>query len=221
LAFEVAKLLSAVWDRAQVAGCQLLIFGSPENSGSEAKSRPGRRERAQVGSGANLDQLGCNRWSVSLMLPALGGSLGFEAESIQRPTCRSQDLKIEFESLERDNASILNLVVRAESYSVQGRIWGALEARQRIPRVTNTDLRGYRRAEPGWIADRICCLLTAAEICRMMADREPALQRVRDVLETYPAAKRLVSECRLCRRRSHNWRQFPAQSNSAVHVDER
>ena len=135
--------------------------------------------------------------------------------------CRWQDLKIESEPLERDNTSILNLVVRTESYSVQGRIWEALEARQRIPRVTNTDLRGYRRAEPGWIADRICCLSTAAEICRMMADREPALQRVRDVLETYPAAKRLVSECRLCRRRSHNWRQFPTQTNSAVHVDER
>jgi hypothetical protein len=54
-----------------------------------------------------------------------------------------------------------------------------------------------------------------------MADREPALQGVRDVLETHPAAKRLVSECRLCRRRSHNWRQFPGRSKSPVHIDER
>ncbi len=54
--------------------------------------------------------------------------------------------------------------------------------------------------------------------CRMMANREPALQRVRDVLETHPAARRLVCECRLCRRRSHNWRQFPARSKSAVTV---
>ena len=54
----------------------------------------------------------------------------------------------------------------------------------------------------------------------MMADREPALQQVRDVLETHPAAKQLVSECRLCTRRSHNWRQFPAGSKSAVHIGE-
>jgi hypothetical protein len=78
-------------------------------------------------------------------------TLGFEAESIHQPACRWQDLKIEFESLERDIAFILDLVVRAESCNVQGQIREALEAGQRIPRVTNTDLRDYRRDEPGWI----------------------------------------------------------------------
>lgn len=50
----------------------------------------------------------------------------------------------------------------------------------------------------------------------MMADRKPALQVVRHVLETHPAAKQLVGECQLCMRRSHNWRQFPARSQSAA-----
>jgi hypothetical protein len=89
--------------------------------------------------------------------------LGFEAESIPRPTCRWQDLNTEFESLERENASTLNLVMRAESYNVQGRIWEA-EARPRIPRVTNTELRGYRRDEPGWIADRAMSSLVSSHL---------------------------------------------------------
>jgi hypothetical protein len=51
------------------------------------------------------------------------------------------------------SASILNLVVRAESYAVRGHIWEAFEAGQRNPRVTDPDLRGYHRPEPGWIAE--------------------------------------------------------------------
>ena len=186
--------------------------------------RPGSQFGSELNGWAPVWQTEPN-WAGAAYLqydPALRPyTLGFEAESIERPACRWQDLKIEFESLARDKGSILNLVVRAESYNVRGRIWEALEAGQHIPRVTNADLRGYRRDEPGWIADRICCLLTAVEIYRMMADREPALQGVRHVLETHPAAKQLVGECRLCRRRSHNWRQFPARSQSAARMGKR
>jgi hypothetical protein len=47
----------------------------------------------------------------------------------------------------------------------------------------------------------------------MIADREPALAPVRDVLETHPAAERLVSQCRSSR--SQNLWHFATASKAA------
>ena len=72
------------------------------------------------------------------------------------------------------------------------------------PRVTDRDLRGYRSAEPGWIADRISCLSVAVEIRRMIMGSEPAFERVRTVLEDDESAKQLVWECWGHMRRNHS-----------------
>ena len=122
-------------------------------------------------------------------------TLGFEAESMPPPTCAWQDLSTDFASLTRE-ASVLNLVASAEGHPVRAHVWEALEGGRPNARVIDSDLRGYHDPRPGWIADRICCLLTAAEIRRMLAGREPASLAVRDILETQPAAKRLFAECR-------------------------
>jgi hypothetical protein len=112
-----------------------------------------------------------------------------------QPTCAWQDLSADFDSLTRE-ASVLNLVASAEGHAARAQICEALEDGPPNARVIDSDLRGYHGNKPGWIADRICCLLTAAEICRMLADREPASLAVRDILEAHPATKRLIAGCR-------------------------
>ena len=72
-----------------------------------------------------------------------------------------------------DKARVLQLASRPESSSVRAHVWDVLEV-ARNPHVTDFDLRGYRSAEPGWIADRICCLAVAVEIRRMLVGNEPA-----------------------------------------------
>jgi hypothetical protein len=68
-------------------------------------------------------------------------------------------------------------------------------SRATVVRRLTADLRGYRSAEPGWIAERICCLSVAVEIRRMIMGSEPAFERVRTVLESDPSAKQLLLEC--------------------------
>jgi len=104
---------------------------------------------------------------------------------------------------------ILQLVSRPESSNVRAHVWDAVEG-GRNPRVTDLDLRGYRSDEPGWIADRICCLSVAAEIRRMILGSEPAFERVRVVLENDPTTSELLLRCRSHMRRAHDSCHFPA-----------
>jgi hypothetical protein len=106
---------------------------------------------------------------------------GFEAETILRPRCKWECLGAEFRALVQDRALILELVTRPESCGTRAHVWEAIEV-ARNARVTDRDLRGYRSAEPGWIAERICCLSVAAEIRRMIMGSEPAFERVRTVI---------------------------------------
>jgi hypothetical protein len=128
--------------------------------------------------------------------PTMGPlSLGFEAQSILRPTCSWRDFELEIESLVRENSSILNLVLRPENFGVRGQIWKTLEVGELRPRFSEADLRGRHTPQPAWISTRICCLSIAAELCRMIAGGEPVMQTARDILQTDLAGRRLVSEC--------------------------
>lgn len=122
-------------------------------------------------------------------------TLGFEAGSMPQPTCAWQDLSSDFASLSRET-SVLNLLASNNGCNVRAHISEALESAQPYARVIASDLRGYHGSKPGWIADRICCLLTAVEISRMLADRKPASLEVRRILETHPAANELLNQCR-------------------------
>jgi hypothetical protein len=91
-------------------------------------------------------------------------TLGFHADSMPQPTCAWQDLSTDFASLTRE-PSVLNLVASAEGYGVRAHISEELKTAQpNARRAIDSDLRGYHGNKPGWIADRICCLLAAAEI---------------------------------------------------------
>lgn len=160
--------------------------------------RPGDSRGSELNGWAPIWQTNPH-WASAAYLrhdPTLSSlTLGFEADSMRQPTCAWQDLITDFASLTREGL-VLNMVASAEGYGVRAHISEALETDQPKARVVYSDLKGYRGGKPGWIADRICCLLTAAEICRMLANREPASLTVREVLETHPAAKRLLVECR-------------------------
>jgi hypothetical protein len=139
---------------------------------------------------------------------------GFEAECILPPTCGWQCVDAEFQAVVLDKA-VLQLVSRPESFSVRAHVWDAVEG-ARNPRITDFDLRGYRSAEPGWIADRICCLSVAVEIRRMIMGNEPAFERVRTVLENDPSTSNLLLECRSRMRRTHGPCHFPASRKPNV-----
>jgi len=93
------------------------------------------------------------------------------------------------------DASILDLVLGSDGRDVRALILEELQSSQRTLRVVESDLKGYHGHKPGWIAERICCLLTVAEICRMVTDREPALLAVKETLKTHSGGKRLVAAC--------------------------
>jgi hypothetical protein len=127
---------------------------------------------------------------------------GFDASTVVGPTCSWRCIDAEFHALVQGGASILNSVVRPESFGVRAHVREAMETPYR-PRISDYDLRGYRRPEPGWIVDRICCLAIATELRRMLVDREPAFESVRHILDALPAAKKLLHECRAaCTRKS-------------------
>ena len=105
--------------------------------------------------------------------------------------------------------------MRPENFGVRAHVWEAIDVAH-SPRITDYDLRGYRRPEPGWIMDRICCLAIAAEVHRMIVDCEPAFERVRHVLVTQPAAKKLLHECRAEIHETHNSCHLPDRTDTAV-----
>jgi hypothetical protein len=110
--------------------------------------------------------------------------------------------------------------MRPETIGVRAHVLEAIEVAH-SPRITDYDLRGYRRPEPGWIMDRICCLTIAAEVRRMIVDCEPAFERVRHVLGTQPAAKKLLHEYRVQAHRTHNSCHLPDRTDTAVQTWER
>jgi 6-phosphogluconate dehydrogenase (decarboxylating) len=112
-------------------------------------------------------------------------------------------------------ADVLKLVMKPESVGLRTRVWESMEV-IRGPRITDADLRGYHRPEPGWIADRICCLSIAAELVRIALDRKPAFEPMRQILESQPAAKQLLLECRAGTRATHSSCHFPDGTVSPV-----
>lgn len=132
---------------------------------------------------------------------------GFDANTIVGPTGSWQCIDAEFHALVQSGASILNSVVRPESFRVRAHVREAIETPY-SPRISDYDLRGYRRPEPGWIVDRICCLSIATELRRMLVDCEPAFDSVRHILEALPAAKKLLQECRVAWTRKSQFVSF-------------
>jgi hypothetical protein len=60
-------------------------------------------------------------------------------------------------------------------------------------RLNDIDLKGYRRVEPGWIANRIACVVIAVELVRMALRQEPIFLDARTIIERSACAKAWVS----------------------------
>lgn len=185
--------------------------------------RPGSQFGSELNGWAPIWQTDSN-WALAAYLrhdPAMRPfASGFEPRSILPPTCGWKCVDAEFQAMVLDKARVLQLATRPESSSVRAHVWDALEV-ARNPRVTDFDLHGYRSAEPGWIADRICCLAAAVEIRRMIMGNEPAFERVRAVLEKDPSASELLSKCRSRMRRTHGSCHFPASRDAGAEARQR
>jgi hypothetical protein len=144
---------------------------------------------------------------------------GFDARSILPPTCGWKCVDAEFQAMVLDKARILQLASRPESSSVRTHVWDALEVAHN-PRITDFDLRGYRSAEPGWIADRICCLAVAVEIPRMIIGNE----HLNAYGSFWKRIRQPASSCRKCRirmRRTHGSCHFPASCDAGAEARQR
>jgi hypothetical protein len=92
--------------------------------------------------------------------------------------------------------SVLATVVRPEVIGLRMRILRALQIDEPSVLVSDLDLRGYRRLEPGWIAARIACLVMALEITRLIANRRPVMRYVRTIIEASHWREAMVAPVR-------------------------
>jgi hypothetical protein len=120
---------------------------------------------------------------------------GFDAEMARPPMCGWHDLDCDIQGLIRGKSRIVSLVARPECFDIRAQVWEAI-AVSNTPRVTELDLRGYRRDKPGWLTERICCVSLAAEIRRMALGLPPAFDAIRSLLEAHPDASKLLRDCR-------------------------
>jgi len=120
----------------------------------------------------------------------------FVPGSIERPEGNWRDFELELSRLvsaDRKVArygipagSILASVIDPQMLGLRTKVLKALEGAAVVPLVSDLDLRGYSRSEPGWIASRIACLVTALELTRLASNRNPMIPRVRTIIEQSP-----------------------------------
>ena len=151
----------------------------------------------------------------------------FEPDSLIRPDCSWADLEDELACLSStgENAcsdafpadSVLAAVVRPELIGIRAKTLRALQKKNSSVLVSDLDLRGYNRLEPGWISLRIACLVVALEITRLLAHQRPVLRNVRAIIEGShlldqmlpPVSPRLRPATRQARLARHNFWQSP------------
>jgi hypothetical protein len=129
----------------------------------------------------------------------------FAPDSLVRPDCSWSDFERKLSGAAVANettdesafapTSVLGTVIRPEHTSVRMKVLRALQIRRPIARVNDSDVRGYNRLEPGWIAARISSLVAAVEIASILAGVDSVVRRARMVLESSNDGKRLVREC--------------------------
>ena len=56
----------------------------------------------------------------------------------------------------------------------------------RLARDALSTVHHEQPAEEGWLAERICCMVLAVEIRRMIQDQAPAFAGVRDLIRQSP-----------------------------------
>jgi hypothetical protein len=84
--------------------------------------------------------------------------------------------------------SVLRAVISPEFLSLRSKVFASMQTPPAI-RLNDFDLHGYRRAEPGWIATRIACLVIAVELVRTVSGSEPIFLSARAIIETSECAQ--------------------------------
>jgi hypothetical protein len=88
--------------------------------------------------------------------------------------------------------SVLRAVISPEFLSLRSKVLASMQTPPAI-RLNDFDLHGYRHAEPGWIANRIACLVIAVELVRTVSGSEPIFLGARAIIETSECAQAWVS----------------------------
>jgi len=175
--------------------------------------RPGHQTGTELNGWAPVWQ-SIPDWAVAACVrhdPAIREfTVGFEAEMAHPPICGWHDLSFDIQELVREKSTVMALVAKPACAGIRADVWKVLEA-SNGPRITELDLRGYRRDKPGWITERICCVALAVEIRRIIQGRAPAFEGVRDLLTARPDARKLLFESRKAAWQSHSNCQFPAK----------
>jgi hypothetical protein len=114
----------------------------------------------------------------------------FVPGSIERPEVSWGDFELQLARLVsadgkagRYGIPILAGVVGPQLLGLRTKVLKALQVAAAAALVSDLDLRGYSRSEPGWIAARIACLVTALELTRLASNRRPLMPRVRTIVE--------------------------------------
>lgn len=89
--------------------------------------------------------------------------------------------------------SVLQTAISSEFFALRTLVLASMQTQPPAMRINDIDLQGYRRAEPGWIANRIACMVIAIELVRMLSRQEPIFLDVRTIMERSACAKAWVS----------------------------
>lgn len=91
--------------------------------------------------------------------------------------------------------SVLSLVCKSTYSGLRFKAIDSLRQRD-LARVFNFNLKGYRRSQPGWIADRIIALSLAIEASRIIADAAPCFSGLRRLIHSNEDGHRRTAHLR-------------------------
>ena len=92
--------------------------------------------------------------------------------------------------------SLLAAIVERDFEALRRSVKSSLQIRPAPTLIDENTLKGYTRAEPGWIANRISCIVLVAELARIAAGRSALFPRVRPLIEASDGARVLLMRTR-------------------------
>jgi hypothetical protein len=119
---------------------------------------------------------------------------GFESEAVKTPCCGWLEF-IATVAMVGDGSPILELTSRPAFAGTRAAVWNAI-ATSSSRQFSDLYLHGSRGHRPSWISDRICCVVLAGEVVRLIREESPSFETVRRVLELRPEASDLMFRLR-------------------------
>jgi hypothetical protein len=125
----------------------------------------------------------------------------FTPDTFTRPTLAWRDFEKVISRIEEQHqtsgflvaGSVVKAVIEPEFSFLRAQVLASLQTQPPVMWLTDLDLKGYRRVEPGWIADRIACVVMAVELMQMATRSTPMFLSARAILEKSDRARAWVS----------------------------